>query len=106
MDPAVRRDREHVAALLTDDFRGVRFFGAGVDARFNSRTVVGNGDLYAAPAVEDFACRMLGEDVALATYRSVRNESDGRTHCHVAEFNLDKEVGELENVLPSGNARS
>ena len=72
MDPAVRRDRERVAALLAEDF--VEFGSSGRVWTRESILELLATETYTPPAVEDFACRMLGEDVALVTYRAVRIE--------------------------------
>ena len=76
MDPAVRRDRERVAQLLAEDF--LEFGSSGrVWTRAMTLELLST-ERYAAPVVECFACRMLGREVALVTYRAVRsNEATG-----------------------------
>jgi hypothetical protein len=70
MDPAVRRDREQVAGLLTEDFQ--EFGSSGrVWTRETTLELLAT-EMYLPPVVESFACRGLGRDVALVTYRSVR----------------------------------
>jgi hypothetical protein len=70
MDPAVRRDRERVAALLTEDF--LEFGSSGrVWTRETTLELLAT-ETYSPAVVESFACRVLGGDVALVTYRAVR----------------------------------
>jgi hypothetical protein len=79
MDPAVRRDRERVAALLTEDF--VEFGSSGrVWTRETTLEMLAT-ETYSPPAVVSFACRVLGRDVVLVTYRAVRTTqaTDERT---------------------------
>lgn len=76
MDPAVRRDRERVGKLLAEDF--LEFGSSG---RVWTREMTLEQlptETYSPPMVDSLACRMLGEDVALVTYRAVRtNEATG-----------------------------
>ena len=61
MDPTVRRHRERVA---------------GSSGRVWTRAMMLEQlprETYSPPVVECFTCRMLGEDVALVTYRAVRS---------------------------------
>jgi hypothetical protein len=70
MDPAVRRDRERVAALLTEDF--LEFGSSGrVWTRETTLELLAT-ETYSPAVVGSFACRVLGGDVALVTYRAVR----------------------------------
>jgi hypothetical protein len=74
LDPAVRRDRSQAAAFLADDF--VEFGSSG---RIWTREAI--LDLLAAedydpPAIEDFACRSIADDVVLVTYRTVRTNPE------------------------------
>jgi hypothetical protein len=77
MDPGVRRDRECVALLLADDF--IEFGSSGLVWTRDStlELLATEPATYEAPAVEDFACRLVGENVALATYRAVRMKATG-----------------------------
>lgn len=75
MDPAVRHDREHVALLLADDF--LEFGSSGHAWTRDSILQLLATETYEAPVVEDFRCRMLGEHVALVTYRTVRMKATG-----------------------------
>ena len=73
LDPAVRRDRAQVSALLAEGFRE---FGSSGRAWSRQQTL----DLlaledYTPPAIQDFRCDRIAEDVALVTYRSVRGSS-------------------------------
>jgi len=70
LDPAMRRDRVRVAALLSEDFLE---FGASGRAWTRAQIL----DLLAAekfdpPVIEDFACRRIADTVVLVTYRAVR----------------------------------
>lgn len=75
MVPSVRRNRERVAAILSDDF--IEFGSSGRLWTRDSTLDELATQAYEAPAVEDFACRMLAENVALATYRAVRMNVTG-----------------------------
>lgn len=75
MDPAVRRDRERVAALLHEDF--LEFGSSGrVWSRTTTLELLAT-ETYTRPEVEDFACRALGLDAVLVTYRTVRRGENG-----------------------------
>ena len=70
MQPEFRRDRRQVEALLAEDFQE---FGAS--GRIWTREATLNllaGEIFTAPRITDFACRMLSGRVALVTYKSVR----------------------------------
>jgi hypothetical protein len=74
LDPAVRRDRAQVSALLADDF--VEF---GASGRVWTRDQIidllaGEGE-WSPPSIEDFHCRLIGRTgAALVTYRAVRRD--------------------------------
>ncbi len=70
MDPAVRRDRERVAALLSEDF--LEFGSSGRVWTRETTLEPLAAETYSPPVVEAFACRMLGGNVALVTYRAIR----------------------------------
>lgn len=70
LDPAVRRDRAQVEQLLADDFQ--EFGSSGWVWNREQIFDLLATEAYTPPAVEDFACIMLSETVALVTYRSVR----------------------------------
>jgi len=72
LDPALRRDRARVSALLTEDFQE---FGAS--GRIYSREQILDlltTENYDPPTMEDFKCHWLAEGVVLATYRAVRED--------------------------------
>ena len=75
MDPAVRRDRERVGALLTSDF--VEFGSSGrVWTRKETLELLAT-ETYTAPDVADFGFRLLGPAVVLVTYRTLRTGAAG-----------------------------
>jgi len=70
LDPAARRHRARVAALLDDDFRE---FGAS--GRIWSRDEIVDllaNEEYLPATMENFECRELVDGIALVTYRTVR----------------------------------
>ena len=76
LDPAVRRDRARVRALLTEDF-----FEFGSSGRvWTLETTLGllETENYTPPAVEEFVCRELSDGVVLASYRAVRVGQNGK----------------------------
>jgi hypothetical protein len=73
LDPAVRRNREKVASLLTEDFR--EFGSSGKAWSRDEILYLLETEQYAAPVMEDFQCRELSDGVALVTYRTVRRDS-------------------------------
>jgi hypothetical protein len=79
LNPAVRRDRAQVEALLATDFQE---FGSSGRV-WNRRTIIDSltTELYAPPIVEQMRCTRITADVALVTYRTVRidNDSGART---------------------------
>lgn len=73
LDPAVRRDRARVAELLADDF--LEFGSSG---RIWTREAILDllvTENYDPPAMEEFQCDLIGEDVALVTYKTVRADA-------------------------------
>ena len=75
LDPATRRDRSRVAELLAEDFEEF-----GSSGRVWSRAAILEllaTEEYSPPAIEDFRCALLGEAVALVTYRTLRTDADG-----------------------------
>ena len=71
MEPAFRRDRKQVSALLAEDFR--EFGSSGrVWSRAAILDLLESEDGYTAPQVEDFATQRLSPETVLATYRTVR----------------------------------
>ena len=78
LSPAVRRDRDRVAALLADDF--IEFGTSGKTwTRQQVLETLGKEEA-AAPKVEDLKCRVISEGVVLVTYKTVRtNEETGKS---------------------------
>lgn len=76
MDPAFRKDREQVAALLAEDFREF-----GSSGRFWSREAIiellATEPAQPAPAVEDFAIQRLAPEIVLVTYLTIRASGPG-----------------------------
>jgi hypothetical protein len=70
LDPAVRRDRARVAALLAEDFREFGSSGT-VWLREQILDLLASED-YQPPAMEDFKCELIAEGVALVTYQTAR----------------------------------
>jgi hypothetical protein len=84
LDPAVRRDRARVSALLANDF-----FEFGASGRIWTRDQILDllaTEEYSPPVVEDFACHRIADNVVLVTYRTVR---------------MNKETGQREAALRS-----
>ena len=72
LDPTTRRDRAKVAALLTEDFR--EFGSSGREwSREDILDHLATED-YTPPAIEDFRCQPITQDVALVTYKTVRTD--------------------------------
>jgi len=72
LDPAVRRDRVQVAALLAKDF--FEFGSSGrVWLRAETIALLATED-YTPPEMECFRCDRIAADVALVTYKSVRRD--------------------------------
>lgn len=104
MDPAVRRDREHVSSLLTDDF--VEFGSSGRVWTRDSILELLATETYEVPAVEDLACRLLGEDIALATYRSVRMKTTGERAVTLRSSLWKRESGSWKMCFHQGTKSS
>lgn len=73
LDPAVRRDRARAAALLADDF--IEFGSSGRIWTRDSILDLLATENYDPPAMEEFQCDLIGEDVALVTYKTVRADT-------------------------------
>ncbi len=77
LDPAVRRDRSRVAALLADDF--FEFGASGSVWRRDEILDLLATEPYTPPVLENFACHRIADDAALVTYRTVRvNTESGK----------------------------
>lgn len=71
MDPAFRRNREAVSALLAEDF--CEFGSSGrIWSRETILDLLATEDYPSSPAVEDFTLQLLAPDIVLVTYRTVR----------------------------------
>jgi hypothetical protein len=77
LDPAVRRDRSRVARLLAEDFVEIGSSGR-LWLREEILTLL-ETEVYAPPALEDFACRLVAPGVALATYQTLRTDAQTGT---------------------------
>jgi hypothetical protein len=72
LDPAVRRDRGRVEALLAEEF--LEFGSSGrLWTREQVLELLASQD-FEPVTMEDFRCDRIAEDVALATYRTVRTD--------------------------------
>ena len=78
LDPAVRRDRARVSALLAEDF--VEFGASGRVWKRDEILDLLESKEVAPSEIEDFACRRLAEGVMLVTYRSVRTDKETGEH--------------------------
>jgi len=73
LDPALRRDRKRVSALLTEDF--LEFGSSGrVWTRKQILELLETED-YQPPTMEDFECALVADGIALVTYRTVRADA-------------------------------
>ena len=70
LDPAVRRDRQRVSALLTEDF--LEFGSSGRVWTREQILELLETENYQQPAMENFKCALIADGVALVTYRTVR----------------------------------
>ncbi|MGA8743636.1 MAG: DUF4440 domain-containing protein [Terracidiphilus sp.] len=73
MDPAVRRDRQRVAALLAGDF--MEFGSSGRVWTREAILELLATETYTPPGVGAFACRMMSDDVVLVTYHAARTDA-------------------------------
>ena len=75
LKPEIRRDRARVEELLAQDF--LEF---GASGRVWTREEILEElatEIYLTPVAEDISCQMLGERVALVTYRTIREQARG-----------------------------
>jgi len=70
LDPAVRRDRDRVSALLTEDFQEFGTSGQ-VWSREQILELLAT-ESYGPPTMEDFKCHQIAEGVVLVTYETAR----------------------------------
>ncbi|MFP5237614.1 MAG: DUF4440 domain-containing protein [Acidobacteriota bacterium] len=73
LDPAVRRNRARLLALLADDF--LEFGSSGrVWTRKTIIDLLAKETAFVPPQIEEFRCAMLAPELALVTYRTVRTD--------------------------------
>ena len=96
LDPAVRRDRERMAALLAEDFQE---FGSSGQAwsREEILELLATED-YWPPTMEDFECDYICEGVALVTYRTVRLDAGSGARTVVLRSSLWTRIEEAWRV--------
>jgi hypothetical protein len=73
LDPGVRRNRARLRELLDQDFQ--EFGSSG--RTWSRNTIIELLQLessFVPPAIEDYRCALLSEDVALITYRTARTD--------------------------------
>jgi len=75
LDAAVRRDRKKMRSMLAENF--LEFGSSGrVWTRNSIIELLSQETGFVAPAIEDFRCAFLSDDVTLVTYRTVRTDPD------------------------------
>ncbi len=75
LDAAVRRDRKKRRSMLAENF--LEFGSSGRTWTRNSIIeLLSRETTFIAPAIEDFRCDFLSDDVALVTYRTIRADAD------------------------------
>ena len=85
LDTAVRRDRKKMRSMLAENF--LEFGSSGRIWNRNSIIeLLSQETAFVPPAIEDFRCAFLTDDVTLVTYRTVR---------------IDPETGEVLSSLRS-----
>ena len=73
LDPAVRRNRARLLALLAEDF--LEFGSSGrVWTRKTIIDLLAKETAFVPPQIEEFRCAMLAPELALVTYRTVRTD--------------------------------
>lgn len=73
LNPAVRRNRTRLLALLAEDF--LEFGSSG--RAWTRRTIIdllAKETAFVPPEIEEFNCAMLAPELALVTYRTVRTD--------------------------------
>jgi hypothetical protein len=105
LDPAVRRDRAQVSALLAEDFQE---FGAS--GRVWTRAQILNllaTETCQPPLMEDFECHRIAEGVALVTYQSVHTDSQtGECSAAMRSSLWKKESGEWRMRFHQGTRKT
>ncbi len=92
LDAAVRRDRMRLREMLAEDF--LEFGSSG--RTWTRNTIIellSNETAFTAPAIEDFRCAVLSEDVALVTYRTVRTDATSGEALASLRSSIWKHVG-------------
>ncbi|HEY2860457.1 MAG TPA: DUF4440 domain-containing protein [Terracidiphilus sp.] len=77
LDSAVRHDAARMRELLAEDF--LEFGSSG--RVWTRRSIIDHLDTetnFVPPAIEEFQCSLLSDQVALVTYRTVREDSKTR----------------------------
>jgi hypothetical protein len=75
LDTAVRRDRKKMRSMLAENF--LEFGSSGRIWNRNSIIeLLSQETAFVPPAIEDFRCAFLTEDVTLVTYRTVRTDPE------------------------------
>lgn len=73
LDPAVRRNRSRLLALLAEDF--LEFGSSGrVWTRKTIIDLLAKETAFVPPEIEEFQCALLAPELALVTYRTVRTD--------------------------------
>jgi len=75
LDTTVRRDRKKMRSMLAENF--VEFGSSGrVWTRSSIIDLLSQETAFIPPAIEDFHCAFLTDDVTLVTYRTVRTDRE------------------------------
>lgn len=75
LDTAVRRDRRKMRSMLAENF--LEFGSSGrIWTRNSIIELLSQETAFVPPAIEDFRCAFLSQEVALVTYRTVRTDPD------------------------------
>lgn len=104
MDPQVRRDRNQVSGLLSEDF--VEFGASGRTWTREATLDLLASENYTSPRMEQFACFALGPLVALVTYRTVRNGEHGEPVTTLRSSIWTKESGKWKLRFHQGTRAS
>lgn len=75
LDTEVRRDRKKMRSMLAENF--LEFGSSGrIWTRNSIIELLSQETAFVPPAIEDFHCAFLTDDVTLVTYRTVRTDSE------------------------------
>ncbi len=75
LDASVRRDRKKIRSMLADDF--LEFGSSG--RMWNRNSIIellSQETAFVPPAIEEFRCAFLTDDVSLVTYKTVRTDPE------------------------------